>query len=88
MCRETGLRVPDMKLLYPILSALLIVAGFVAPPMGSIDPSVLTAVGLLLGFKALDTIPELARHGTDITVKHGDASVSVSNPDPKQKTEQ
>lgn len=72
-----------LKLFYFILSAILVVAGFIAPPIGSIDPSVLTAVGLLLGFKALDVVPDLARRGTDLTVQHGNTSVSINNPDPK-----
>lgn len=74
-----------MKIIYPILSAVLVIAGFLVPPLGSIDPSVLTAMGLLLGFKAMDTIPELARRGTDLTIQHGSASMTIQNPDPKNE---
>ena len=42
-----------------ILSILLIVGGFVCPPMGVIDSSVLTAVGMLLAFAILAQIPTL-----------------------------
>lgn len=38
-----------------LLSILLLVGGFVCPPMGVIDGSVLTAVGLLLAFATLAT---------------------------------
>lgn len=72
-----------MHKLYSIISAALVVAGFVVPPLGHIDPSVFTAVGLLLGFKVLDTLPELARRGTDVTFQRGNTSVSVNNPDPQ-----
>lgn len=73
------------KYIYAPLSALLTVAGFIVPPIGQIDPSVLTAVGLMLGFKAIDTIPDLARRGTDVTVQHGQTSVTVNNPDPEKE---
>ena len=39
------------------LSVLLIVGGFFCPPMGVIDSSVLTAVGLLLAFATLSQVP-------------------------------
>ena len=42
-----------------ILSILLIVGGFVCPPMGVIDSSVLTAVGMLLAFAILAQVPTL-----------------------------
>ena len=42
-----------------ILSILLIVGGFVCPPIGVIDSSVLTAVGMLLAFAILAQIPTL-----------------------------
>ena len=41
------------------LSILLIVGGFICPPMGVIDGSVLTAVGLLLAFASLAQLPLL-----------------------------
>ena len=40
-----------------IVSIGLIVAGFCVPPMGIIDGSVLTAVGILFGFASLAQIP-------------------------------
>ena len=40
-----------------IVSIGLIVAGFCVPPMGIIDGSVLTAVGILFGFASLAQVP-------------------------------
>lgn len=60
---------------------LLIVVGFIIPPMGVIDGSVLTAVGELIGFAALAQIPPLVKKGADITIQHGQTSVTVNNPD-------
>ena len=59
----------------------LFVAGFFVPPMGVIDGSVLKAGGLMLGFASVAQVPELARHGTDLKIQHGQTSLSVNNPD-------
>lgn len=49
-----------------IVSIILIVGGFVCPPMGVIDGSVLTAVGLLLLFVVVEKIPKAIRAGKNI----------------------
>lgn len=49
-----------------IVSIALIVGGFVCPPMGVIDGSVLTAVGLLLLFVVVEKIPKAIRAGKNI----------------------
>lgn len=50
-----------MKVFYLNLaiSILLIVGGFFCPPMGVIDGSVLTAVGLILMFGVIGQIPSI-----------------------------
>ena len=65
-----------------ILSILLIVGGFLCPPMGVIDGSVLTAVGLLLAFATLAQVPQLVdavRGGKSICLQKGDFSAEVSS---------
>ena len=49
-----------MKVFYLnlVVSIALIVGGFFVPPVGVIDGSVLTAVGLLLMFSVIEKIPE------------------------------
>ena len=42
-----------------ILSILLLVGGFLSPPLGIIDSSVLSAVGLLFAFATLAQLPQL-----------------------------
>lgn len=59
----------------------LFVAGFLVPPMGIIDGSVLKAGGILLGFGSVAQVPELARRGTDVKLQHGQTQLSVTNPD-------
>ncbi len=42
-----------------ILSILLLVGGFLSPPLGIIDSSVLSAVGLLFAFATLAQLPQM-----------------------------
>lgn len=58
-----------------VLSVALIVGGFFCPPIGQIDGSVLTAVGLLILLK----IPEAVKAGKSIKVQKGDFSAEVSS---------
>ena len=64
------------------LSILLIVGGFVCPPLGVIDGSVLTAIGMLLAFAILAQVPtliEAAKAGKTIRLQNGDFSAEVSS---------
>ena len=74
-----------MKTFYLTLaiSLLLIIGGFLLPPMGIIDGSVLTAVGELLMFGVLAQLPALidaAKNGKSIKLTKGDSSIEVSSP--------
>ena len=70
-----------MKVFYTtfVLSILLIIGGFFVPPIGVIDGSVLTAVGLLLMFATIDKIPEAVKAGRNIKVSKGDFSAEVNS---------
>ena len=64
------------------VSIALIVGGFFVPPVGVIDGSVLTAVGLLLMFAVLAQVPALlesARNGKSIKLTKGDFTAEVSS---------
>ena len=64
------------------LSILLIVCGFVCPPLGVIDGSVLTAIGMLLAIAILAQVPtliEAAKAGKTIRLQKGDFSAEVSS---------
>ena len=61
-----------------VLSVLLIV-GFFCPPIGVIDGSVLSAVGLLLMFATIDKIPEAIKAGRNLKIQKGDFSAEVSS---------
>lgn len=66
---------------------VLIVVGFIIPPTGVIDGSVLTATGELMGFAAIAQVPALVKKGTDVTLQHGNTSITVNNPDNNNETE-
>ena len=72
-----------MKVFYLNLaiSIALIVGGFLVPPVGVIDGSVLTAVGLLLMFAVIAQLPkviEAARNGQSFKITKGDFSAEVA----------
>lgn len=61
------------------LSVLLIVSGFLIPPTGVIDGSVLTAVGELLMFSVIARIPEAIKAGKSVKIQKGDSSIEIEN---------
>ena len=75
-----------MKIFYLTfaISLLLIIGGFLLPPMGIIDGSVLTAVGELLMFGVLAQLPAIidaAKNGKNIKVTKGDFTAEVTSSD-------
>lgn len=66
------------------ISILLIIVSFLLPPLGSIDPSVLTAVGELFGWAALATVIKALDKGVDAHIQKGDVSIDIENDDNKE----
>ena len=62
-----------------VLSVLLIVGGFFCPPIGQIDGSVLTAVGLLILFATIEKIPEAIKSGRNLKNSKGDLTIEFSS---------
>lgn len=62
-----------------VLSASLIVAGFLVPPMGVIDGSVLTAVGELIAFPTLLYGFRAVELGLEVKFQKGDTSLEIHN---------
>lgn len=60
-----------------MVSIALIVGGFLVPPMGIIDGSVLKAVGLLLMFAVVEKIPEAIKAGRSVKIQKGDFSAEI-----------
>lgn len=72
-----------MKTFYVTLtvSIMLMVGGFFVPPLGIIDGSVITSIGLLLMFAVVAQIPDIlksVREGRSIKLSKGDFSAEVS----------
>lgn len=57
----------------------LITAGFLVPPTGVIDPTVLTAVGEVFAFAALGTVILAIEKGLPAKVKHNNTSFTVGH---------
>lgn len=57
----------------------LLIASFLLPPTGVIDPSVLKAAAILLGFAALGIVGKNLSLGKDVTFSHGDTEVTIGD---------
>ena len=62
-------------------SIAMMAVGFILPPKGVIDGSVLTAVGELFGFATLFQLPRMI-NGHRVELSHGKTSVTVEDTDP------
>lgn len=73
--------------IFAFTSIVLIITSFILPPTGMIDPSVLTAAGILFAFATLHKIPEIIssiREGQSVKLTSGDLSVEVSKDSDKE----
>ena len=61
------------------LSIGLIVGGFLVPPTGKIDGSVLTGVGELFAFATLEVVAAAIHNGTDAKIKHNNTEVTIGD---------
>ena len=62
-----------------LVSISLIVRGFLVPPTGIIDGSVLKAVGMLILFAVIDMIPKILTAEKNIKISKGDISIDVND---------
>lgn len=65
-----------------ILSILLLVGGFLSSPLGIIDSSVLSAVGLLFAFATLAQLPQMLAaiaQGRTFRLTKGDLTAEVTS---------
>lgn len=64
---------------FSIAALGLIVAGFLFPPPGQIDNSVLVGAGELNGSIALGCVLKAIDKGVDVTAQHNNTSISITN---------
>lgn len=64
------------------ISIVLMIGGFIVPPIGIIDGSVITSVGFLLLFAVIAQVPVIMksiREGKTIKIQKGDFTAEVSS---------
>ena len=67
-----------------IVSIGLILSGFRVPPMGIIDGTVLTAVGILFGFATLAQIPVIIEVAGYVKMTKGDMTIEAKGQNQNQ----
>lgn len=70
-------------ILLEVAAVMLLVAAFIVPPRGVIDPSVLAGVGELFAFRALVLIGRALDNGKDAKVTHGNTTIQLGDGDGK-----
>jgi hypothetical protein len=64
-----------------VISVILLIVGFLLPPMGVIDGSVLTAVGELLLFPVVIYAFRAIELGLEVKIQKGDTTVEIHKDD-------
>lgn len=72
---------------FSIAALILIVAGFIVPPTGYIDNSVLIAVGELNGTLAIGAVIKAIDKGRSASIKHNNTEVIINGDEDKQEDE-
>lgn len=65
--------------IFGITSIFLMVVSFFLPPIGTIDNSVIAAIGELFAWAALWSFIHAIDNGKDAKVKHNDTSITVGD---------
>lgn len=73
---------------FSLIALLMLVASFLVPPVGVIDPSCLAAVGEIFAFAALGTVIKAIDAGLNATVQHNGTSVTVSKDQEEEMQEE
>lgn len=78
---KTIIKHEDRAIFYVCLTVaiVLLLVSFFIPPTGVIDPSVLKAAAILLGFAALGIVGKNLSDGKDVTFSHGETEVTISD---------
>lgn len=63
---------------FSISALLLLVAGFVAPPLGDISNNVLIAVGELNGTLAIGAVIKAIDRGSSASIKHNNTELTIN----------
>lgn len=64
---------------FSVSALLLLVAGFVAPPLGDISNNVLIAVGEINGTLAIGAVFKAIDRGSSASIKHNNTELTINN---------
>ena len=70
--------------LFGLTTIALLVASFIVPPTGVIDPSILKGAALLFAFATLAEAREAIREGLGVKLTHGHTTIEVHDLDGTQ----
>lgn len=70
---------------FSISALLLLVAGFVAPPLGDISNNVLIAVGEINGTLAIGAVIKAIDKGRSASIKHSGTEVTITGNEDEQE---
>lgn len=62
-----------------LIAAAMLICGFVMPPMGVVDGSVLKSAAVLFGFAALAVLMHAVDKGVGAKLEHGDTKLTISD---------
>ncbi len=65
--------------IFSVVAVGLLVASFIVPPTGVIDPSVLAATGEIFAFAALGAVLKAIDKGVDARVRRGNTTLLVGD---------
>lgn len=74
-----------------VISVTIVIVGFILPPTGVIDPSVLIAVGELGFFSTISKIPDFVKAlkgGAEIEIKKGENTIHLTGAEAEAEAEQ
>ena len=70
---------------FSIAALILIVAGFIVPPIGQVDNSILIAVGELNGILAIGAVIKAIDNGRSASIKHNGTEVTITGDEDEQE---
>lgn len=91
MVKDLMLGMPWYLYLILVLCFGLLVASFIVPPLGAINPTVMQGIAEILGFTWLlyttANIPTFIERGAKIKASYGDASIEIGKHKKEQEEE-
>ena len=70
------------------VTIILLIAGFILPPMGIIDSSVIQAAGILCRFSVVGQLPSIIESAKSVKLQAGHSSIEVVGHDKDKKEEE